>query len=92
MTTEVGVREFRSRLRQWLDRAAAGEEVVVTERGRPRARVTGIDVRTTRERLIEEGLITPPTKPKGEIDVESLPRMKEGTLTEILLEQRRSRF
>jgi hypothetical protein len=41
--------------------------------------------------LIEEGLITPPTEPKGTIDVESLPRPKDGTtLTEILLEQRRS--
>ena len=88
----VGVREFRSRLSHWLDRAAAGEEVIVTERGRPRARVTGVDARTTRDRLIEDGLITPAKKPKREIDVKSLPRMKEGTLTEILLEQRRSSY
>ena len=88
----VGVREFRSRLSHWLGRAAAGEEVIVTERGRPRVRLTGVDARTTRERLIEEGLITPAKKPRRRIDVESLPRMKEGTLTEILLDQRRSSF
>jgi prevent-host-death family protein len=88
----VGVREFRSRLSHWLDRAAAGEEVIVTEHGRPRARVTAVDAERTWQRLIDEGLITPPTKPKGKIDVESLPRLKEGTLTEILFEQRRSSY
>jgi prevent-host-death family protein len=90
MTVEIGVRAFRNRLSYWLDRAAAGEEIIVTERGRPRARLTGADQRTTRERLIAEGLITPPTKPKSRIDIESLPRMKSGSLTDIVLEQRRS--
>ena len=90
MSVEIGVRAFRNRLSYWLDRAAAGEEVIVTERGKPHARVTGVDRKTTRQRLIEEGVITPPTEPKRRIDIESLPRMRKGTLTEILLEQRRS--
>ena len=40
MPVTVGVREFRENLRAYLDRVKAGEEVVVTERGRPIARLT----------------------------------------------------
>ena len=36
----VGVREFRENLRAYLDRVKAGDVVVVTERGKPVARVT----------------------------------------------------
>ena len=35
----VGVREFRAGLASWLDRARAGEQIIVTERGRPVARL-----------------------------------------------------
>ena len=37
VTVEVGVRELRENLAEWLDRAAAGEEILVTERGKPKA-------------------------------------------------------
>jgi prevent-host-death family protein len=39
VTVTVGVREFRANLRAYLDRVEAGEDVVVTERGRPVARI-----------------------------------------------------
>jgi prevent-host-death family protein len=90
MAVEVGVRELRSKLSHWLDRAKNGEEVIVTERGKPVARITAAGYRETWDRLIEEGVITRATKPREPIDVDKLPRLKEGTLTEILIEQRRS--
>lgn len=65
MPVEVGVREFRGRLRHWLDRVASGEEVIVTERGRARARLTPVDRPTTRERLIAQGIVTPARRPKA---------------------------
>ena len=40
MTVEVGVRELRENLAEWLDRAAAGEDILVTERGKPKVRLT----------------------------------------------------
>ncbi len=40
---EVGVRDLKNNLSRYLDRVAHGEEVVVTERGRPVARLTGVD-------------------------------------------------
>ena len=40
MAVEVGVRELRESLSEWLDRAAAGEDVIVTERGKPKVRLS----------------------------------------------------
>jgi prevent-host-death family protein len=75
-----------------LQRVRDGEDVIVMERGKPIARLTPVEEqRTTLERLIEEGLVTPPREPKTPIDLESLPRMRGGTLSEIVIEQRRSR-
>jgi prevent-host-death family protein len=53
---EVGVRELRENLAEWLDRAAAGEVIVVTERGRPKARLSA--AHDVLDRLAEEGRIT----------------------------------
>lgn len=60
---EVGIREFRSRLRRWLDEVEAGGEVTITERGRPVARLVGASGATALDRLIEDGVITPATRP-----------------------------
>jgi hypothetical protein len=35
----VGVRDFRENLRAYLERVKAGEELLITERGRPIARI-----------------------------------------------------
>ena len=59
MRVEVGVRQLRENLSEWLDRAAAGEEILVTERGKPKAVLTAAE--TAYERMVREGRITPPT-------------------------------
>lgn len=88
----VGIRELRNNLRAYLQRVRAGEDVIVTDRGTPVARLTPVDEqKTTLERLIEEGLVTPARRPKTPIDIESLPRLRSGTLSDIVIEQRRSR-
>ena len=45
VVVRVGVREFRENLRSYLDRIEAGDEVVITDRGRPVARLAPIDRR-----------------------------------------------
>ncbi len=40
--TSVGVNAFRDKLGQWIDRVAAGEEVILTRHGRPRIRLTAV--------------------------------------------------
>lgn len=61
---DVAISELRANLSHWLQRAQAGDEIVVTDRGRPVARVTGITVTPILERLIRDGTITPARRPK----------------------------
>ena len=62
MAVEVGVRDLRENLAAWLDRAAAGEEIVVTERGRPKARLSPAE--SILDRLEREGKISRATGPR----------------------------
>lgn len=54
---DVSVTELRAHLSDWLDRARAGGEVVITDRGIPVARLAALDSAGTLERLTAEGLI-----------------------------------
>jgi antitoxin (DNA-binding transcriptional repressor) of toxin-antitoxin stability system len=69
-----------------------GDEVIVTERGEPVARLAAFEPRSRLEELIERGIVRPPLRPKRErIDVSKLPTMTPGpTLSDIVIEQRRS--
>jgi prevent-host-death family protein len=57
---EVAVTDLRAHLSQWLDRARAGSEVVITDRGVPVARLLGLTSTATLERLTAEGVIGRP--------------------------------
>jgi prevent-host-death family protein len=59
---EVAVSVLRAQLSEWLDRARKGEEIVVTDRGVPVARLLGVDTSSVIERLTQEGLISRPAR------------------------------
>ncbi|MGH9205999.1 MAG: type II toxin-antitoxin system Phd/YefM family antitoxin [Acidimicrobiales bacterium] len=40
METTVGIRELKAKLSEYVRRASEGEEILVTEHGRPLARIT----------------------------------------------------
>jgi prevent-host-death family protein len=84
---KVGVKELRENLASWLDRVEAGEVVVlVTDRGRPKARLTRADTQTTLERLAAEGAVDLPTRPKRPLPP---PIPVEGSpVTDIILRDR----
>ncbi len=63
---EVGIRELKARLSHYLTRAAGGETVVVTDRGRPVARLVGLGPESAIERGIEEGWVDPPRRSRLE--------------------------
>jgi prevent-host-death family protein len=90
VVVRVGVRELRENLRSWLDRVKAGDEIVVTERGKPVAKLEALETPKTRlEELIELGIVRPARGPKLRIEVSSLPELETGpNLTDVLLEQR----
>jgi len=58
--SEVGVAQLRRELKDWLDRAQSGDEVVITERGRPVARLSGIDIAPLLDQLTEQRQISSP--------------------------------
>lgn len=59
---EVGVRELKAKLSEFLARAAKGESVIVTDRGRPVAQLGPLSGYSAVERGIEEGWIEPPKR------------------------------
>jgi prevent-host-death family protein len=61
----VGVRELKQHLSDYLDRAAAGEHVVVTDRGIPKVLIVPIPGEGQLERGISEGWIRPAARSGG---------------------------
>lgn len=59
----VGVRQLRDSLRACLIAVKGGDEVVITEHGRPIARIVPTSGNTAIERLIDTGVISRPTEP-----------------------------
>jgi prevent-host-death family protein len=56
-SVDVPVTELRAHLSEWLERVRAGEELVVTDRGVPVARMLGMSATATLQRLAADGVI-----------------------------------
>ena len=77
--SEVGIRELKNNLSRYIERVRAGDEVIITDRGRPVARLLALDAASDRlAELVEAGVVRPPTsahrhrptrriKPKGPV-------------------------
>jgi prevent-host-death family protein len=61
---DVGVRMLRNELKRWLERARRGEEIVITERGRPIAKLVPASWTDPIDDLIRRGVATPPERPR----------------------------
>jgi prevent-host-death family protein len=83
---EVGIRELRADLSRLVKRVQAGEELVVTDHGKPVARLVPMNGERKIDRLIREGLVTrapnrgPRTLPK--------PIKGAGPLSDLVIEDR----
>ena len=60
---DVGVRELKQHLSEYLDRAAAGEHLVVTDRGIPKALIGPVPGGLELERGIDDGWVRPAVRP-----------------------------
>lgn len=59
--TKVGIRELKNGLSKYIDRVRAGEEVIVTDRGRPVARLSSLDAESDRlAELVAAGIVRAP--------------------------------
>jgi prevent-host-death family protein len=89
---QVSAREFRHRLRSYIERVEAGEGFEVTVHGRPVGRFVPLDPSLTPlERLIAEGKVTPARIPNaGPLPPPHPAIPGRPTATEELLAERRS--
>jgi prevent-host-death family protein len=85
---EIGVRELRDHLSRWLEEVKAGRELVVTERGRPVARLVPATGRTSMDDLIAAGVVTPPRHRREPASTFGRVRT-DGGVVEFVLRQRR---
>ena len=70
MSTDIGIRELKAKLSECVRRAASGEHIIVTDRGRPVAQLTPLDDTTLDDMArisqgVAEGWITPPKRRGG---------------------------
>lgn len=92
--SRVGVKELKNRLTHYLRRTKQGEEVIITERGKPIAliqpiqsaeRVMSLDARLAR--LAAQGLVSLPThKPLKRV---RLAKVSGPPISKIIVEDRR---
>lgn len=86
--TQVGIRELKNNLSRYLTDVKRGEEIVVTDRGNPIARLIAADEETDRlAALVSSGAITPPRSagrrlPKRRVTA-------KGSVSTLVAEQRR---
>lgn len=82
---DVGVRELKQRLSQYLDRAERGETIRVTERGRPKAVLGPLPGRGRLEEGVAEGWIRPGSGER----LRPVPRVRGlRTVAEVIQEDR----
>lgn len=84
---EVGIRELRAHLSRYLEQVRGGEDIVVTDRGVPVARIVPMAGQRTIDRLIAAGIVTPPVN-RGPRAVPR-PVQAEGGISDLVDEQRR---
>ncbi len=85
---EVGIRDLKNSLSRYIERVRQGEEVIVTDRGRPVARLSSLDQSSDwLAELVASGAVRPP-KHVGRHRPERRIKSK-GSVSDLVAEQRR---
>jgi prevent-host-death family protein len=88
--TVVGVRDLKNRLSAHLDRIKGGEEIVVTEHGRPIARLSPVGADVDRmTALVEAGIVRPPKATARRLPAKRVKLTGSGSLGDEVAAQRR---
>lgn len=86
---DVAISELRSNLRAWVEKARSGDDVVVTERGVPVARLVPVDAAGVIERLERDGVLSRPQRPKRPLATGRVRARASGPVAELISELRR---
>ncbi len=86
---EVGIRELKNGLSGYIERVRNGEEIIVTDRGRPVARLSSLDAAHDHlTELVAAGIVRPPASGRGR----HVPKRRiasNGGVSELVADQRR---
>lgn len=86
---DVAVSTLRAELADWIDRVREGEEVVVTDRGTPVARLVSVDSAPLLEQLTQRGVLGRPRR-AGRPTARGAARVRtRAPVSELVGEQRR---
>ena len=90
------ISKLKATLSEYIAQVKKGEEVLVTERGKPVARLVPVSAKTSREshlqELIRRGVVRP-GKPISKAWIDSMPicNLPEGTAQRLIDEEREGR-
>ena len=91
---EIGIREFKNRLSEILQRANEGEQITITNHGQPLCLLSPVKVEEIKrseflERAIAEGRVRPATRASLSKSTPIKPRKPGPTTTELITQSRR---
>jgi prevent-host-death family protein len=86
---DVGISALRADLARWVERARSGEEVVITERGIPVARLVAVDTAPLLEQLTQRGVLSRPRRTQRPTARGARRVHAAGPVAELVSDQRR---
>lgn len=86
--SQVGIRELKNGLSKYIELVQTGEEVIVTDRGRPVARLLALDAsHDLLGDLVASGVVRPPESATRHRS--GSPIKPKGSVSDLVAEQRR---
>jgi prevent-host-death family protein len=86
---EVTISKLRSELADWLARAREGEEIIVTDRGIPVARLSSVETAPLIEQLTQSGILSKPRSAARPTARGASRVQAHGSVADLVSEQRR---
>ena len=85
---DVAISTLRAEFALWIERARSGEEVVVTDRGIPVARLVAVDSAQLIDQLTQRGVLSKPSGPRPSARNATRAR-STGPVSDLVSNQRR---
>ncbi len=86
---DVAISKLRAELATWIERARAGDEVIVTDRGTPVARLLAVDTAPLLEQLTQRGVLSKPRSADRPTASGAARVHASGSVAELVSDQRR---
>ena len=86
---DVAISALRAELSTWIERARAGEEVVVTDRGIPVVRLLSVDTAPLLEQLVQQGVLSKPRRAVRPAARGAHRAQARGPVADLVADQRR---